>query len=817
VQSLTIRVLIGFACATLLISSPARSGVGQEATWNPEILAADWRLIWNMEFVGQIGGRSQHVAVRFPYVYVSIGPRVVVIDASDPRAPLVVDQTAMFPDRITDIFLAGPYMYVTWSYIGYGGLRVYDISNPASPTLVADHFMPDHPVVGIHARGHYAYLLAGADIDLRILDISDPTTPVEVAVYWPAGWPNDIDVADGYAYIAGDQAGLRVIDVSDPYAPVEVGWWTPPERFRNRLGSVSISDHIAYVSDGNDLWVLDVSDPTQPRQIGYLPGIGGRIHRDGSLLFLSGWSEEQGEGMFIVDVSDPTAPHMVGVYDSPDRAEDTDTSGGYAFVADGLRGLRIVDISDPTAPVERGAYEVPAHGRDVMIQGHYAYVTDGNGLHLIDVSDPSKPVEVGFLQMPTRISGENIGALGVDVLGEYAYVTIGYGEDGHSGLRIVDVSDPTAPVEVGIYDTQAHPCDVDVAHAHATDLGSTYAYVVTDHPTGTLQIVDVSNPAAPVGISTYNLAGPGNGIQVLGDYAYVAGDGLRIIDVSNPAAPVEVSRIGRYVKDVFVRQDPVTRKILAYVVEEGLKIIDVSDPAHPTVLGATQPMVYDGLFVAGNYAYLTSQYLRGVRVFDVSNPAAPVEVGAHRTRGFARRVYVADGYAYVTEFEEALRIFRFLPTASASIPVAGGTLHSATDNTTYTFPALAFSDTVTVHHVLPVPAAISGTPSLAGINHAFVVNAVYQDTGQPAHPNRSFTVTVGYSDAEKGPAIEGTLALYRWDGTRWVREPSSMVHPEANTVTAALDRFGLWAVLGETRRMFLPVVVRRRSMNGGNR
>ncbi|MFQ5854672.1 MAG: hypothetical protein ACE5LU_03370 [Anaerolineae bacterium] len=68
---------------------------------------------------------------------------------------------------------------------------------------------------------------------------------------------------DGYAYIAGNYAGLRVFDVSDPYAPVEVGWWVPPDRFRNRVGSVRVVGRIAYVSDGNDLGVLDVSEPAQ--------------------------------------------------------------------------------------------------------------------------------------------------------------------------------------------------------------------------------------------------------------------------------------------------------------------------------------------------------------------------------------------------------------------------------------------------------------------------------------------------------------------------------------------------------------------------
>ena len=65
-----------------------------------------------------------------------------------------------------------------------------------------------------------------------------------------------------------------------------------------------------------------------------------------------------------------------------------------------------------------------------------------------------------------------------------------------------------------------------------------------------------------------------------------------------------------------------------------------------------------------------------------------------------------------------------------------------------------------------------------------------------------------HTDDEKGPAIEGTLALYRWDGSQWVKELSSVVDVDANTVTATPDRLGLWAVLGETRRLFLPVTLR---------
>jgi len=90
------------------------------------------------------------------------------------------------------------------------------------------------------------------------------------------------------------------------------------------------------------------------------------------------------------------------------------------------------------------------------------------------------------------------------------------------------------------------------------------------------------------------------------------------------------------------------------------------------------------------------------------------------------------------------------------------------------------------------------------------VTAVYSDTGQPAQlaPGQTYTITVRYTDAEKGPVIENTLALYYWNGSGWVKEPSSVVDTVANTVRATPNHFSLWAVLGETRRIYLPLVLR---------
>ena len=116
---------------------------------------------------------------------------------------------------------------------------------------------------------------------------------------------------------------------------------------------------------------------------------------------------------------------------------------------------------------------------------------------------------------------------------------------------------------------------------------------------------------------------------------------------------------------------------------------------------------------------------------------------------------------------------------------------------------------VVITHTARKPTSAPSTGDLIGIDHFFEVTAVYSGTNQPAQPTQPYTLTVQYTDQEKGPAIEDTLALYSWDGSQWVKEPSSVVDAAQNMVTASPDHFTVWAVLGETHRVFLPLVTKK--------
>lgn len=146
--------------------------------------------------------------------------------------------------------------------------------------------------------------------------------------------------------------------------------------------------------------------------------------------------------------------------------------------------------------------------------------------------------------------------------------------------------------------------------------------------------------------------------------------------------------------------------------------------------------------------------------------------------------------------------------ASAVVAPTGGALSAWDDAATFIFPAGSFTETVVITYSPAYDAPPSAT--LRAIGYSFDVTATYTNTTDPASlaPGHGYTVTVQYSDAERGPTVEDTLALYHWNGGAWVKETSSIANATANTVTATPNHLSLWAVLGETHRLFLPFALR---------
>jgi hypothetical protein len=281
------------------------------------------------------------------------------------------------PGWAQEVAVAGNYAYVAdWE----GGLRVVNISNPASPFEVGFCDTPENAYT-VAVSGNYAYV-ADYTPRLRVINITNPAAPVEVGFYdLPAG-AFCVAVAGDYAYVADDIAGLRVVNITNPAAPFQAGFCgTPGIAF-----GVAVAGNYAYVVD----WY---------------------------------------GGLSVVNITNPAAPYEVGFYDWPPYANRVAVSGNYAYVADADNGLGVVNITNPSNPVGVGFFDTPGNARDVAVSGNYAYVADGNsGLRVVNITNPAAPFEVGFY--------DTLGqAGGVTVQGNIAYVA-----QGGSGLGIYDCS-----------------------------------------------------------------------------------------------------------------------------------------------------------------------------------------------------------------------------------------------------------------------------------------------------------------------------------------------------------------------------------------
>ena len=79
----------------------------------------------------------------------------------------------------------------------------------------------------MYAAGQYAYV-ADFNAGLRVVDVSNPASPVQVGAAkvgssdFVMAYAVDADASDDYIYIAS-LSGLYMIDISDPQAPVKVG------------------------------------------------------------------------------------------------------------------------------------------------------------------------------------------------------------------------------------------------------------------------------------------------------------------------------------------------------------------------------------------------------------------------------------------------------------------------------------------------------------------------------------------------------------------------------------------------------------------
>ncbi len=442
---------------------------------------------------------------------------------------------------------------------------------------------------------------------------------------------------------------------------------------RGQYGYMAVQD----AHTGRDyLSIVDISSPSRPIQVDTRSGTGGWYSVvSGDYLYLPS---------AIFDITEASAPTRVGP-----------GLGGSFLAVSAPRAITaqyndkrvsLWDVTDPGSPLLTSAYDAFGSCADgVAVSGPYAYIASRSdhsvNFEVVDISDPSHPIRVGLW----ATSAPYMEGCGVAVSGSQAYVVF---KAQPSGLYVIDISNPSAPSKVGYLELQS----AQVATRHAVLAISGSQLHIPCYTTG-IQVVDISNPTNPSLVSVIGTTTRVNQMVATGSYDYLAAHpsdplpgGLEVLDVSDPANARVVGT------SVPLPSRPTSMTVsgsYAFMTDtyRGLDIGNVSDPSNPfrvasfgEAQGAQDVEASGGLVLIPALSPTSAASTRLYAV-DVSNPLVPNALGSCTVQGRPRGLAAGADYAFVASGEGGLRVVSLADPASlaevASCPIDGGAADAA--------------------------------------------------------------------------------------------------------------------------------------------
>ncbi|MBX0357798.1 LVIVD repeat-containing protein [Halobacillus sp. Nhm2S1] len=394
-----------------------------------------------------------------------------------------------------------------WKEVGSAQLKQYDgVQNNTADVYAYDGYA----YVGTHTQN-------SGEGGVRIFDLKDPSNPVEIAKFAddiPGTWQEKVIVKKvNTEEFKGDLAvvsvqqldrdnpeskgGFLLYDVSNPESPEKLGFWEMDKRVpgthelyltvkEGKPFVLAANPYADYYTHGEekDFALVDVSDPSAPETIyEFDPRTLPEVDEDFNGYH---WNSPDGK----------TRPVF-------NHSTMTDNNGDTALLSFWDLGTIILDISDP--------YNVKFEGRtdyapDVQGSAHSAALAKGGNV-LIETREVYNPTKAGY-------------------------------EESYGYTRIFDIKDKQNPKLLSTFKTEL---------VDDVEDGITFANTVHDpkvhgntlylsHYAGGIRAVDITDPSNPEQVGVYNPAG-GYFWGTFVDRNYVLGSdmnqGLKVLQKNN--------------------------------------------------------------------------------------------------------------------------------------------------------------------------------------------------------------------------------------------------------------------------------------------
>lgn len=351
----------------------------------------------------------------------------------------------------------------------------------------------------------------------------------------------------------------------------------------------------------------------------------------------------------------------------------------------GSTKLVIIDVIDKENPAIKSTLEDAtkfAGAYNLVKSGDYLYIAGqtNNYLTIVNISDPANPSITGSLQDATNLKG----AYDVAVEGDYAYVVCkgtGY------YFTVVDISSKSSPSYVGKVACGGLPAGVAV--------DGDYAYILVSYNVINVKSIDITTKATPTVSSTLTIGSTSyysnrSRLVKIGDflffgrrYGVAATDYIQVIDAFDPTS---LGNVGSYSEGDYVYIDAIIGVTVGddgylYVITENGDIMRFDVKGYLSIINTYKETYIDnprGIFIDGDYAYITSYDLDRLSIYNISDPTSLSLVGSVQDTtnlNGAIFVYVVGDYAFVTsELSDRVTV---VDVSDKSAPTVSGSLTHA--------------------------------------------------------------------------------------------------------------------------------------------
>ncbi|NTW02171.1 MAG: hypothetical protein HGA19_12940 [Oscillochloris sp.] len=656
------------------------------------------------------------------------------------------------------------------------GVRVFDLTDPTAP--ITDAVINISKAITIAASANVAYVVVQDDTStskLYTLNLSSPATPT-LSSPVPNFQSSYLDYQDDLLITSEGDEALRLSDLTDPLIPNPLG----AIPLISNVTGVAANGYLEMLKGYKTLVAADIRHPAAPQIIQTdIPMTSTTsqtaITAAGDYMLLG----TVAESWRVLDVSDPSQPQVLSsislgqnIVPFAAALDETQTprlayliSGcGYGTNCSSATELAIYNLSDPANPQKLSTQTLTSNGTllNLVVRDGYLYLTfydstaisasvGGGRLAIYDVRN------YGTANLVGSVTFEG-GPSNLAVTDGLVYVVAGT-----YGIHAIDVSDPTTP---------------QVLSTALGNLGVAFSGIAADGPivyastlySGELFTLDMRDSTQPILVNQRVMPGGGKSLLLVDDQLIALGDGLTLYRRGG-------TRAG-HVRDL--RGAPVPNVKLNLATSSTLGLDASTSSWVATDIGGNfssdlpltgaitlTPQFYDTAFWPANRTVTSDSSAR-----DFTLVAPPVTTSV--VAGQVRTLVITDTQGL---------------SSTLSLPA----------------DALANATSITVQEQ-----GVGDTGGLVVAGHAFAVSLA----GSGAHFTQPATLKLHYSRGDVRMISDlSALKLYRQTDTGWVAADvnctgaSAAIHDQTTRqIQVAICDSGLYALLGPTERVFIPVI-----------